>query len=92
MPNKMTRNDVELWMKYVDEDGEECFEKIHRLTEEEAELTFSPEEGETEEEDATLGEVMALCGKTLREKYFLEGMVHAYERVLLIDFDDEGDE
>ena len=77
MPNKMTRNDVELWMKYVDEDGEECFEKIHRLT---------------EEEDATLGEVKALCGKTLREKYFLEGMVHAYERVLLIDFDDEGDE
>ena len=84
--------DVELWMKYVDDDGEECFEKIHKLTDEEADLTFSPEEGETEEEDVTLDEVKALCGKTLREKYFLEGMVHAYERVLLIDFDDEDDE
>lgn len=87
MPNKITHNDVELWMKYVDEDGEECFEKIHKLTEEEADLTFSPEEG-----DATLEEVKALCGQTLREKYFLEGMVHAYERVLLIDFDDEDDD
>lgn len=81
-------HDVELWMKYVDDDGEECFEKIHRLTEEEADLTFSPED----DEEYGLDEVKALCAQTLREKYFLEGMVHAYERVLLIDFDDEDDE
>ena len=75
-------HDVELWMKYIDENGEECFEKIHRLTETEASLTFSEEEPE---DDPTLEEVKELCARTLREKYFLEGMVCAYEKVLCID-------
>ena len=82
----MAENDnAELWVKYTDDDGKEHFEPF----EAEEDCSFDLDEA-TAEYDRE--EVKSLCGKTLREKYFLEGMVHAYERVLLIDFDDDGED
>ena len=82
----------ELFVKTVDENGEEHFKPIQisaYIFPEDEDCSFDLDEAVAEYD---LEEVKALCGKTLREKYFLEGMVHAYERVLLIDFDDDEDE
>lgn len=84
MMNETHNDTIEIWAKIVDEDGER-FEKIRQLTDDEAEMYAAAD-------DYTPEEVKELCAQTLREKYFLEGMVHAYERVLLIDFDDDGED
>lgn len=72
----------ELWVKYTDDDGKEHFEPL----EVNEDCSFDLDEA-VEEYD--LEEVKSLCAKTLREKYFLEGMVAAYENVLGIEDDDE---
>ena len=85
-----------VWCKWNDEDGEEHMEKMMDVADGES-CSFSlgdaiDEENEAGDETYTAEDVKALCARTLQEKYFLEGMVHAYERVLLIDFDDADDE
>ncbi len=86
---------VQFWMKWTDEDGEEHFEKMSEVTDD---CSFSlgdaiDEETETNDGEYTAEDVKALCARTLREKYFLEGMVAAYNKVLGIygvyDEDDE---
>lgn len=83
----------ELFVKTIDENGEEHFKPIQISTcifPEDEDCSFDLDETVAEYD---LEEVKALCGKTLREKYFLEGMVAAYEKVLCIygvyDEDDE---
>lgn len=81
---------VQYWAKWTDEDGEEHFENVAEINDDTETFTFSLDEvDEDDAAEATLEEVKALCGKTLREKYFLEGMVCAYEKVLGIEDDDE---
>lgn len=89
-------DDFSVWCRWTDEDGEEHMEKIMDVAGGES-CSFSlgdanDEENETNGEEYTAEDVKNLCARTLREKYFLEGMVHAYERVLLIDFDDDDEE
>lgn len=81
---------VQYWAKWTDEDGEEHFEKVAEINDDTETFTFSLDEGDEDDAaEVTLEEVKALCAKTLREKYFLEGMVAAYENVLGIEDDDE---
>lgn len=79
-------DDIELWARLVDDDGEERFEKIHKLTDEE--VTLFNEDDEDEDEFSVADAIVRL----VKHNYFLEGMVHAYERVLLIDFDDDDED
>lgn len=80
------KDTAELWVKYTDDDGKEHFEPL----EADEDCSFDLDEAVAEYD---LEEVKALCGKTLREKFFLEGMVTAYEKVLCVygvyDDDDE---
>jgi hypothetical protein len=84
---------IQYWLKWTDENGEEHFEKVGELKDEHCSFSLSDEIdedlGSDGEEKYTHEDVVALCGKTLREKYFLEGMVTAYEKVLCIDDDDD---
>ena len=88
--------DFSVWCKWIDEDGDEHMEKIMDVADGET-CSFNlgdinDEETAADDEEYTAEDVKALCARTLREKYYLEGMVHAYERVLLIDFDDDGED
>jgi hypothetical protein len=85
---------VQFWMKWTDEDGEEHFEKMSEVTDD---CSFSlddaiDEDNEADDEEYTAEDVKSLCAKTLREKYFLEGMVAAYNKVLGIDDADDDEE
>lgn len=80
----------ELFVKTVDENGEEHFKPLRLddcIIPKDEDCSFDLDEAVAEYD---LEEVKALCGKTLREKYFLEGMVAAYEKVL--DIYDEGED
>ena len=82
-------DDFSVWCKWIDEDGDEHMEKIMDVAGGET-CSFNlgdinDEETETDDEEYTAEDVKALCARTLREKYFLEGMVAAYEKVLCID-------
>lgn len=82
-----------VWCKWNDEDGEEHMEKIMDVADGES-CSFSlgdaiDEENEAGDEEYTAEDVKALCARTLREKYFLEGMVAAYNKVLGIDDADD---
>lgn len=86
-----------VWCRWTDEDGEEHMEKMMDIADGEH-CSFSlsdaiDEENEADDEEYTAEDVKNLCAKTLREKYFLEGMVAAYEKVLCVygvyDDDDE---
>lgn len=82
-----------VWCKWIDEDGEEHMEKIMDIADGES-CSFNlgdvnDEENETDDEEYTAEDVKALCARTLREKYFLEGMVAAYNKVLGIDDADD---
>lgn len=77
------KDTAELWVKYTDDDGKERFEPL----EANEDCSFDLDEAVAEYD---LEEVKALCGKTLREKFFLEGMVTAYEKILGVnDGEDE---
>ena len=85
-------DDFSVWCRWTDEDGDEHMEKIMDIADGES-CSFSlgdaiDEENESGDEEYTAEDVKALCARTLREKYFLEGMVAAYEKVLCIE-DDE---
>ena len=82
-----------VWCKWSDEDGEEHMEKIMDVADGES-CSFNlgdaiDGESETNDEEYTAEDVKALCARTLREKYFLEGMVAAYNKVLGIDDADD---
>ena len=63
----------------------------NRISDEEIDLEYEGYLQWLEEhgDEVKIEEVTALCGKTLREKFYLLGMVAAYENVLGIEDDDE---
>lgn len=75
-----------VWCKWNDEDGEEHMEKIMDVADGES-CSFNL--GDAIDEEYTAEDVKALCARTLREKYFFEGMVAAYNKVLGIDDADD---
>lgn len=79
-------DDIELWARLVDDDGEERFEKIHKLTDEE--VTLFNEDDEDDDEFSAADAIV----KLVKHNYFLEGMVHAYEKMLCICADEDEDE
>lgn len=84
------KTSVQYWAKWTDEDGEEHFEKVAEINDDTETFTFSLDEvDEDEAAEPALAEVKALCGKTLREKFYLLGMCQAYENVLGIADEDE---
>jgi hypothetical protein len=79
----------EIFIKTVDENGEEHFKPL-RISDciipKDEDCSFDLDEAVAEYD---MAEVKALCARTLREKYFLEGMVAAYSKVLGIDDADD---
>lgn len=82
MPLNDGHGDIELWARIVDDDGEERFEKIHKLTDEEVALF----EAEGDEEDSKTVDMLV---ELIKQNFYLEGMVSAYEKMLGIDEDCE---
>lgn len=79
----------EIFIKTIDENGEEHFKPLQISTcifLEDEDCSFDLDEAVAEYD---LEEVKALCGKTLREKYYLLGMCQAYENVLGIADENE---
>lgn len=79
----------EIFIKTIDENGEEHFKPLQISTcifPEDEDCSFDLDEAVAEYD---LEEVKALCGKTLREKYYLLGMCQAYENVLGIADENE---